>query len=125
MRLFCLALAVAGLLACGPVDYLHTVALKATSALARARAAGAERLAPYEYWSSVEYLQMARDTASYADYQLSSRYGEKAETMAKKAHSIAIKKREAGPAAEAEPATGARPAVTAEGAGTPASEEKP
>lgn len=125
MRVLCLALATAGLLACGPVDYLHTVALKATTALARARAAGAERLAPYEYWSSVEYLQMARDTASYADYQLSSRYGEKAENMAKQAHSIAVKKREAGPAGEGESARGARPGTSAEGAGKAAGEEQP
>ncbi len=96
MRLLCVLLLATGLLACGPVDYLHTVAVSASRALARAKTAGAEQMAPYEYWSAVEYLQMARDTASYADYELSSRYGEKAEKMAKAANALALKKREGG-----------------------------
>ena len=97
MRSLCIALTAAGLLGCGPIDYLYTVALNANRAVAQAKAAGAEQLAPYEYWSAVEYLQMARDTASYADYQLSSRYGEKAEKMAKEANAVAVKQREAAP----------------------------
>ncbi len=98
MRLLCVAFLAAVLLGCGPVEYLYTVAANANRAVAQARAAGAERLAPYEYWSSVEYLQMARETGSYADWQLADRYGEKAEKMAKEASAIAAKKREAGPA---------------------------
>jgi hypothetical protein len=97
MRLLCVAVVAAGLLGCGPIEYLHTVALNANRAVAHAKAAGAEKLAPYEYWSAVEYLQMARDTGQYADYQLSNRYGEKAEKMANEASAIAAKKREAGP----------------------------
>jgi hypothetical protein len=97
MRLLCVAVVAAGLLGCGPIEYLHTVALNANRAVAHAKAAGGEKLAPYEYWSAVEYLQMARDTGSYADYQLSNRYGEKAEKMASEASAIAAKKREAGP----------------------------
>jgi len=54
MRSLCIALTAAGLLGCGPIDYLYTVALNANRAVAQAKAAGAEQLAPYEYWSAVE-----------------------------------------------------------------------
>jgi len=97
MRLLCAALMAAALVGCGPVGYLHTVSVGATRALAQAKAAGAEKLAVYEYWSAEEYLRMARDTASYADYQLSRRYGELAERMAAKASAIAAEKRAGGP----------------------------
>lgn len=98
MRILCAALLVLGLLGCGPVGYLHTVSVTATRALAHARTAGAEKLAPYEYWSAVEYLRMAQETGAYAEYQLSFRYGEKAEKMAAEAIAIAARKREAGTA---------------------------
>jgi hypothetical protein len=102
MRLLCLAiLGTVLLLACGPVDYLSTVTLKATRALAEARTANAERLAPYEYWSAVEYLRMAKEMAAYADYLVANKYGEEAAKMATDARRLAAEKAQAGPAATA------------------------
>ncbi len=102
MRTLCLAvLGTALLTACGPVDYLSTVTLKATRALAEARTANAEKLAPYEYWSAVEYLQMAREMAAYADYLVANKYGEEAAKMASEARRLAAEKAQAGPAATA------------------------
>ena len=49
--------------ACGPIGYHYSVSLKAAQALAEAKAANAEKLAPYEYWSAVTYLKMAREKA--------------------------------------------------------------
>lgn len=92
MRLLLLAFGMAALLGCGPVDYLNTVARKATRAVAEARAAGAEKLSPYEYWSAVEYLQMAREKAAYADYQVANGYGDKALKMATEARRLAAEK---------------------------------
>jgi len=102
MRTPCLALLGSVLLAaCGPVDYLSTVTLKATRAVAEARTANAERLAPYEYWSAVEYLRMAKEMAAYADYLVANRYGEAAAKMATEARRLAAEKAQAGPTAGA------------------------
>ncbi len=95
MRLLWPALVALVLLGCGPIDYLNTVTRKATRALAEARAAGGEQRAPYEYWSAVEYLHMAKEKAAYADYQIAIRYGEKAETMATDARRLAAERRAA------------------------------
>jgi hypothetical protein len=93
MRLLWPALLGLVLLACGPIDYLNTVTRKATRAVAEARAAGGEQRAPYEYWSAVEYLHMAKEKAAYADYQIAIRYGEKAESMAADARRLAAERR--------------------------------
>ena len=98
-RLLCLAALTAICWGCGPIDYLNTVTRKATRALAEAKTADAERLSPYEYWSAVEYIHMAREKAAYADYEIAIAYGEKAEKMAKEARRIATEKGQAGPAA--------------------------
>jgi hypothetical protein len=98
-RLLCVAALAAGLSACGPIDYLNTVTRKATRAVAEAKTADAERLAPYEYWSAVEYLHMAREKAAYADYQIAIDYGERSEKMGKEARRIASEKHQSGPTA--------------------------
>lgn len=90
------------LAACGPVDYLNTVTLKATRAVADAQAANAEKLAPYEYWSALIYLQMAREKVGYADYEDAVDYGEKSEKAAIKAKKIAAEKGQEGPNARRE-----------------------
>jgi hypothetical protein len=94
-----LAIGALALVACGPVDFLSTVAIKATRAVAEAKAANAEKLAPYEYWSAVEYLHMAKEKAAYADYEIAIGYGDKAEQMGKEARRIASTKAQAGPGA--------------------------
>jgi len=88
--------------ACGPIGYHYSVSLKAAQALAEAKAANAEKLAPYEYWSAVTYLKMAREKASYADYQNAWDYGERCEAAAQKAKKLASEKGEEGPAAQRE-----------------------
>jgi len=80
-----LALLLVSSLACGPVEYLTQVTRRASSAVEAARAAGADRLAPYEYTSAVEYLHKAREEASAAQFQPAIRFGHKAEEMAEKA----------------------------------------
>ena len=85
--------------ACGPIEYLNTVTFNASQAVAEAKAANAEKLAPYEYWSALVYLRMAQEKASYADFQLSIKYGERAIKMGKKARKIAVEKGEEGPSA--------------------------
>jgi hypothetical protein len=76
--------------ACGPVEYINQVSFKAASALAAAKEAQADRLAPYEYTAAESYLHKAREEASYAQYQDSIEYGRKAEEQAHKARAIAL-----------------------------------
>ena len=105
-RFLCIAVSTLLLAACGPVDYLNTVTLKATRAVADARAANAERLAPYEYWSALTYLQMAREKVGYADFEDAVTYGEKSEKMAIEAKKLAVQKGKEGPDATHEPPGG-------------------
>lgn len=83
--LFALALA-----ACGPVEYISQVTRRASSEVAAAKAAGAEKTAPYEYTSAVLYLHKAREEAGYADFQAAIRFGKVAQKMAEKAKELAI-----------------------------------
>lgn len=84
-----IGLVCAALMACGPTRYLREVAAGAQTAVTEARSAGAEELAPYEYWSAVEYLDMAKYTAAYADFEQSLKYGSKATRMARRAKQAA------------------------------------
>jgi len=103
--------------ACGPIDYLNTVTRRATRAVAEAKAANAEQHSPYEYWTAVTYLNMAREKATYADYMIAVDYGERCEAAAIKAKNLASKTAEEGP-------SGARDThAPAEVITTPASEE--
>lgn len=74
---------------CGPVSYIYTVTNKASRALAEAKAAKAKKLAPYEYWSAVTYLHMAREKAGEADFQLAVDYGRRAVKMSRDAARVA------------------------------------
>ncbi len=75
---------------CGPVEYINQVSFKAASALAAAKEAQADRLAPYEYTAAEAYLHKAREEAAYAQYQDSIEYGRKAEEQAHRARAIAL-----------------------------------
>lgn len=99
-RLVCAA--AMGLLvsACGPVDYLYTVTAKGTRAVADAKTAGAEKLAPYEYWSAVTFLRMAREKAGSADYEIAVDYGDRAVEMGRTAKRLASERAAAGPGAK-------------------------
>jgi hypothetical protein len=76
--------------ACGPVEYIDHVTMKAASELESARAAGAEQSAPYEWTTAVEYLHKAREEEGYSDHQAAVRFGEKAEQAAKDAKAKAL-----------------------------------
>ena len=76
--------------ACGPVEYISQVTRRASSEVAAAKAAGAEKRAPYEYTSAVAYLHKAREEAGYADFQAAIRFGKVAQQMAEKARELAI-----------------------------------
>ena len=81
------ALVLAG---CGPVQYIATVTMKASSDVAAAREANAERYAPYEYTAATEFLHTAREEEGYADHAKAVRFGRLASEHAVKAKQIAL-----------------------------------
>jgi len=85
MRYSAILLIVSLACACGPTRYLVTVAYTTEDLVEAAKKANAEKLAPYEYWSAVQYLHMAQEKAAQADFELSLKYGQKAGEMARKA----------------------------------------
>jgi hypothetical protein len=89
---------------CGPVEYINQVSFKAASALAEAKEAQADKLAPYEYTAAESYLHKAREEASYAQYQDSIEYGRRAEEQAHKARAIALTRMSRSSPAPAPPA---------------------
>ena len=80
----------AGLLAagCGPVQSV-TVIWEASSAIEGARAAEAQKLAPYEYTSAELFLDKALEEQSYADFEPAIVFGTKATEYARKAKDLA------------------------------------
>ena len=88
MRAFALAVCLAW--GCGPVNYIAEVSLRASRSVETARGAGADKYAPYEFTSAVEYLHKAKEEAGSADFQASVHFGQKAIDMAEKARKIAL-----------------------------------
>jgi len=84
---FAVALLVAG---CGPVEYINQVTRRASSAVAAAKAAGADKTALYEYTLAVLYLRQARVEAGHAHYQVAVNYGRLAERKANDARALAL-----------------------------------
>jgi hypothetical protein len=76
--------AAAALAACGPIRSGRATRA-ATADVAEARAAGAERLAPYWFTLAVEYLEKAREESAEADHQAASRLGDQASAAARRA----------------------------------------
>jgi hypothetical protein len=77
---------------CGGTVYAVS-ASSAQSRLDQARALGAEKYAPYEYWYAHEHLQKAMEEAAAADYgdaidfaDAAEEYAEKAIHLSKQAH---------------------------------------
>ena len=81
-----------GLGACGPVQYVGQVTRRASSSVAAAKSAGADKWAPYEYTMAVLYLHKSREEAGYSDYQAAIKFGKKAEIWARKATKIALER---------------------------------
>ena len=69
---------------CGPVTYIGDVR-DASAAVDDARAAGAEKYAPYWWTRAVEYLHKARELAAHADFQAAHRFGQLAASSATQA----------------------------------------
>jgi hypothetical protein len=92
LRRFHLALGLACLGGCGPVEYLSQVGRRAPLALAEARQHGADEQAPYELTAAEEYLREARIQASRSSYQRAIEYGRRAEELAVRAEGISREK---------------------------------
>jgi hypothetical protein len=75
---------------CGPIQYIGTVTQDASSQVAAARSASADKYAPYEYTAAVEYLHKAREEEGYADHQSAVKFGRLAIEHAEKAKQIAL-----------------------------------
>ena len=75
---------------CGPIGYVNQVTRKASSAVAAAEAAKADKYSPYWYTLAIEYLHKAREEASFADYEAANRFGRKAQQAAEKAKEESI-----------------------------------
>ncbi len=81
-----LVLVAAGVLAsCGPIVYVSEVTFHASDAVDAARAAHADKYAPYWWTRATQYLAKAREVAAYADFQGANRFGRLATEAANKA----------------------------------------
>ncbi len=78
------------LTACGPVAYVSEVTRKASDRVEKARAAEADKYAPYYWTRAREYLHKARERAAYADYQGANRFGRLASEAAELAEQTAV-----------------------------------
>ena len=83
--LWALALGIVVPLGCGPIRYRTEVVLRAASALAQAKDAGAEQQAPYEYAKADAYLRQARENADHAYFQTALDWGGRSEDCSQKA----------------------------------------
>ena len=91
--------------ACGPVQYITQVSQTASGELAAAKAANADKYAPYEYTSAVEYLHKAREEEGYADHEAAVHFGKIAADMASKAREIALAQAASGAVPGTPPST--------------------
>jgi hypothetical protein len=75
----------AALAACGPIRYVGDVTRRASDAVEAARAAQAEKYAPYWWTRATQYLHKAREVAAHADFQGATRFGKLATDAANQA----------------------------------------
>jgi len=73
------------LAACGPVTYINEVTRRASQAVDEARAAEADKYAPYYWTRATQYLHQAKVLAAHADFQGANRFGRLAAEAADKA----------------------------------------
>ena len=78
------------LVACGPIEYVNDVTRKASDRVEAAKAAEADKYAPYYWTRAKEYLAKARERAAYADYQGANRFGRLASEAADLAEQEAV-----------------------------------
>lgn len=98
MRLVLAALLLLAVAACGPVHSTATIA-EAEAELEAARAAGAERAAPYELTSAEAYLHKAREEQGRSAYEPAARFAVKARDRAREAKQKAVQSRPRAPEA--------------------------
>ena len=79
------AVAACALAACGPIRYVGDVTRRASDAVDAARAAQAEKYAPYWWTRATQYLHKAREVAAHADFQGATRFGRLATEAANQA----------------------------------------
>lgn len=84
----------AGLVSCGPIQFVSQVTIRAEKAVADAKVQKADKYAPYEFYGAEAFLEQAMHRAGFGDFQTSYRYGKKAEQMANKAAKLAKQRRE-------------------------------
>lgn len=75
---------------CGPIEYVNDVTRHASQRVEAAKAADADKYAPYYWTRATEYLQKARERAAYADYQGANRFGRLASEAADLAEQAAV-----------------------------------
>ncbi len=76
---------------CGPIQSTALV-IEAEVNLESARAAGAERYSPYEYYSAFEYLKKSKEKQGQSKYERSIDYATIARDYAKKAERKSVDK---------------------------------
>lgn len=60
---------------CGPITYVNQVTRRASNAVEAARAAEADKYAPYYWTRATQYLTQARELAAHSDFQGANRFG--------------------------------------------------
>ncbi len=88
-----LFLVAAGASGCGPVN-ANTAVNDAETWLDEAKKARAHRLAPYSYWLAVSYLQKAKVTEGYSEFQAAEEFALRAREHAENATKEAREERE-------------------------------
>jgi hypothetical protein len=74
-----------GASACGPIAYVNEVTRRAQTSVDQARAAQADKYAPYYWTRANQYLHQARVAAARADFQGANRFGRLASEAGDKA----------------------------------------
>jgi len=70
---------------CGPYVYVNEVTRRASDRVDEARAAEADKYAPYWWTRATQYLHKAREIAARADFQGANRFGRLASEAAEQA----------------------------------------
>lgn len=74
---------------CGPVLYLKEVRTRAATALAQAKADGAEQYAPYEFTKASLYYDKAREAAGHSHFQSAVDWGKRSQDCSTRASALA------------------------------------
>lgn len=90
----CGVLVAAGLVACGPIQFVSQVTIRAEKSVSTAKLHKAHIYAKYEYYGAEAFLEQAKHRAGFGDFQTAYRYGVKAENLANKAVKLTKLRRE-------------------------------